>query len=244
MTQLALDLFTPPLEERVLVISLWPDYAALVIAGVKTLETRTWPWPYPPRWLVIHVAKREPSPADTTRLAAKLERVPPVLREARGALLGLVYVAGPSRPLQPEDADAACFYEPGRFAWPLAQPTPFAKPVPVPRGPQKFSGLPRADVLRFLRGAADAEGVAPDVNGGGPTSEDTVLAACREVLARDFAGSVLALDDPFPGDSLHRLEAVFEVEERLGVEIPDAETLAWATARELALITERAAASR
>lgn len=142
----------PALEERVLVISLHRPYACLVVAGLKTLETRTWPWPYEARWLVIHASKREPVAADVERLAAKIARVPPALREARGALLGLVRVTGPSRPLLPADEDAACFYEAGRHAWPLARPTPFPRPVPVPRGPQKFSSLPRADVLRFLRG--------------------------------------------------------------------------------------------
>jgi hypothetical protein len=142
----------PPLEERVLVISLHAPYAGLGAAGIKLLETRTWPWPYDARWLVIHVAKREPAPAVVERLATKIAGVPPALRDARGALLGLVRVTGPSRPLLPGDEDAACFYEPGRLAWPLAQHTPFPRPVPVPRGPQKFSSLSRAEVLGYLRG--------------------------------------------------------------------------------------------
>jgi len=156
MTQLDLLVaptsLSPPLEERVLVLSLWPPYAALVIAGVKTLETRTWPWPYPPRWLVVHVAKRPMSAADEQRLADKLDLVPAPLLRARGAMLGVVRVAGPSRELQPEDADAACFYEPGRYAWPLESPIPFPSPVPLARGPQKFASLPRAKVERMLRG--------------------------------------------------------------------------------------------
>jgi hypothetical protein len=73
VTQLSLSLdpspLSPPLEERVRVLSLWQPYASLVIAGVKTLETRKWEWPYQPSWLVIHVAKRAPSPADEKRLA-------------------------------------------------------------------------------------------------------------------------------------------------------------------------------
>lgn len=142
----------PPLEERVLVISLWQPYAGLVVAGVKTLETRTWPWPYEPRWLVVHASKRPMARADEERLADKLDRVSPPLLLARGALLGLVRVTGPSRPLLHADEDAACFYEPGRVAWPFASATPFPRPVPVPRGPQKFSSMPRADVVRLLRG--------------------------------------------------------------------------------------------
>lgn len=152
--QLRLDLRTPgdldpPLPPFVLCISLWQSYACLCVAGVKTLETRTWPWPYGPSWLVIHAAKHIDRAAET-RLAAKLARVPAPLREVRGALLGLVYVTG-SRPLLPEDEDAACFYEPGRFAWPLDKAQAFAAPVPM-RGPQKFVRLQKADVLQYLRG--------------------------------------------------------------------------------------------
>ncbi len=142
-----------PLPERVLCISLWAPYAGLCVAGVKTLETREWAWPYPPSWLVIHAAKHVDRAAER-RLEKKLERVPASLREARGALLGLVYVAGPSRTLLAADEEAACFYASGRQAWPLAKATPFARPVSIPRGPQKFVRLPRAEVLRHLRGAA------------------------------------------------------------------------------------------
>jgi hypothetical protein len=156
VTQLALSLapvppgdLDPPLPDLVLCISLHQPYASLAVTGVdgrlKTLETRTWEWPYPPSWLVIHAAKHVDL-GTCQRLGLPLSGYP------TGALLGLVYVSGPSRPLLPEDEEAACFYEPGRVAWPLARPTPFAHPVPIPRGPQKFVRLPRTDVLRHLRG--------------------------------------------------------------------------------------------
>jgi hypothetical protein len=141
----------PPLPDRALCISLWEPYASLVVTGVdgrrKTLETRKWEWPYPPSWLVIHAAKHVDLGA-CKRLGLRTTGYP------TGSLLGLVYVAGPSRPLIPEDEEEACFYEPGRFAWPLdpGRARPFARPVPIPRGPQKFVYLPRTDVLRHLRG--------------------------------------------------------------------------------------------
>lgn len=47
----------PPLPEVLRVISLWDPYASLVVDGIKTLETRTWPWPYEPgrqAWPLSH----------------------------------------------------------------------------------------------------------------------------------------------------------------------------------------------
>lgn len=142
------DLDPPLPEEGVLCISLWQPYASLCVTGVdgrlKTLETRTWDWPYPPSWLVIHAAKYVDR-GTCKRLGL------PLAGYSTGVLLGLVYVAGASRPLLPEDEDAACFYEPGRQAWPLDKARAFAQPRPM-RGPQKFVRIPKADVLQMLRG--------------------------------------------------------------------------------------------
>ena len=159
MTQLGLS-FTPPtgdldppLPEMVLCISLWQPYAGLCVAGIKTLETRTWDWPYPvPSWLVIHAAQHVDRAAER-RLAEKVARVPVAVREARGALVGLVLVCARSHMLAPQDEERACFYAPNREAWPLdpARARMFAQPKPM-RGPQKFVRLPKADVLGLLRG--------------------------------------------------------------------------------------------
>ncbi len=135
------------LPERVRVLSLWQPYASLVIDGVKTIETRTWPWPYEPGWLCIHAAQH------IDRAAVRRLRLDhPVPDWPGGVLLGLVWVTG-SRPLLPEDERAACFYEPGRYAWPLERARPFAHPVKM-RGPQKFASVARDVVLAALGGAS------------------------------------------------------------------------------------------
>jgi hypothetical protein len=132
--------------EMLRVISLWEPYASLVVNGVKTIETRTWAWPYPPSWLVIQAAKHFDKEA-FIRL-----RLPEAYREAAlpgGCLIGLVWVSGPSRPLLPDDERPACFYAPNRHAWPLAKARRFAHPIPF-RGPQKFSHVERHRVLEAL----------------------------------------------------------------------------------------------
>lgn len=149
----AFDL-APPLPERVPCISLWEPYASLVLAGVKTIETRTWPWPYPPGWLAIHRAKHVDAEA-LRRLRARLQEgglSEQAIREGLGAVGGLMYVTG-SRPLLPADEHAACFYAPSRYAWPLEKARRFKAPI-VMRGPQKIVFLPRERVIEALRGAA------------------------------------------------------------------------------------------
>ena len=134
------------LPTLVRVISLHEPYASLVVDGVKTIETRTWPWPYDPSWLVIHAAKK------VDREACQRLDLPHGIYMG-GALLGLVWVAGPSRPLLPEDEKAACFYAPDRFAWPLEHARRFVAPV-LFRGPQKFSSVACNVVLQALRGSS------------------------------------------------------------------------------------------
>ena len=140
-----LQLFDAPTTRRELppmvrVISLWEPYASLVVDGIKALETRTWEWPYSPSWLVIHASKR------FDKEAAKRLKLPLGFHVASGVLIGIVWVAGPSRPLLPEDEKAACFYAPARYAWPLESARRFAKPVPF-RGPQKFASVSRDVVI-------------------------------------------------------------------------------------------------
>ncbi len=143
------------LPEKVPCLSFWQPYAQLVIAGVKTLETRNWPWPYPSGWLVIHEAKHLDRKA-----ALRPREVLSASRDDRaarsdshgGKAIGIVWVAAPSRQLLPEDEPAACFYEKGRLAWPLERSLSFAEPI-VMRGPQKFVFLECRTVLRALRGS-------------------------------------------------------------------------------------------
>lgn len=141
--QLFSGLDLPP---RVRVISLWEPYATLVVDGVKTIETRTWNWPYEPSWLVIHAARHFAKDVGK-RLGITLKQCSPGKE-----LIGMVWVKG-SRPLLPEDEKAACFYEPGRFAWLLEASRRFTKPIPF-RGPQKFASVERDVVINVLGCAA------------------------------------------------------------------------------------------
>lgn len=144
-----------PLPDRIPCISLWEPYASLVLAGVKTIETRTWPWPYEPGWLAIHRAKHVDKEA-MLRLQGRLASAgltEQAIREGLGSVGGIVYVTG-SRPLLTDDEHAACFYAPDRFAWPLEHATRLKAPI-VMRGPQKFVYLPRKVVEDALGARAD-----------------------------------------------------------------------------------------
>lgn len=141
-----------PLPDMVRVISLHQPFAGLVVAGLKTLETRTWPWPYEPGWLAIHAAKKVDKKAmqyfgkggPGARHAGK---VAPHW-QPQGVVLGLVWVDG-CRPLLAEDFDQAWFFEANRFAWILKHPLAFTTPIPM-RGPQKFASIPRRVVMQAL----------------------------------------------------------------------------------------------
>jgi hypothetical protein len=111
------DLFAPrtdalQLPERVPMLALHARFARRVELGIKTIETRTWPWPYPPGWLVICASKALGGvPLDPPGVTVPDEECP------LQALTCLVWIAG-SRPLLPEDERAACFYAEGRFSFP------------------------------------------------------------------------------------------------------------------------------
>lgn len=136
----------PPLPASIPCVSLWEPYASLVIAGIKTIETRTWQWPYPPGWLAIHRAKHVDKSAES-RLA-KLLAGRGIVYGLPGSVGGLVYVTG-CRPLIPADEQAACFYAPNGFGWALKWPRVFARPI-VMRGPQKFVYLSRESIEEAL----------------------------------------------------------------------------------------------
>jgi hypothetical protein len=131
-----------PLPSMVRVIALWEPYASLVVDGKKTIETREWPWPYDSIWLVIHASHRVDSGA-CARLGL------PKKGYVGGHIIGMVWVAAPSRPLLPEDEQAACFYAPDRYAWPLKHAIRFVSAAPFP-GPQKFSSVERDVVVQAL----------------------------------------------------------------------------------------------
>lgn len=140
----------PPLPSRIPCISLHQPYAELVVAGVKTIETRTWEWPYEPGWLAIHAAKRFRRGALLWLMENRLDAVRDVrvLEPMASGVIGLVYVTE-CRPLVPADEQAACFYAPGLFAWTLAHARRFKTSI-VMRGPQRIVYLDRNRVVEAL----------------------------------------------------------------------------------------------
>lgn len=126
-------------------ISLWQPWASLVVHGEKRIETRAWA---PPKSLVgkriaIHAAK-------LTRFDALMSQPPFIgLIDAElphGAIVGTVKLSSCIRmtptnivdfarrkPLEVQLGD----WQPGRYAWVLRDPRPFAEPVPW-RGSQGF----------------------------------------------------------------------------------------------------------
>lgn len=131
------------LPTLVRVISLWWMWAQRVRSGDKTIETRTWPWPYDAGWLAIHAAQRADGDIVGTRVP--WAELPPCEAVTPGSLCALVWVAA-CRPLVESDLGAALIYRPGLKAWCLdSARTRRLRPVPM-RGPQKFSSVDR-DVI-------------------------------------------------------------------------------------------------
>ncbi len=148
------------LPEKVRLISLDQPYASLLFGnehsepgevGMKSLETRTWPWPYEASWLAIYATRSPDIPAvhriygDGHGGREILEHIrDPEVRDL-GVVLGVVWVSG-FRLMKPEDEKAAMFpYEPCRYVWVLgaAWHLPRAGRIPLPRGPQKFASISR-----------------------------------------------------------------------------------------------------
>ena len=95
---------TEDLPPMVRVISLHEPYATLVVEGIKTIETRTWDWPYKPSWLAIYATKRFDKDA-FTRL--RLSDAYHATALPGGGIVGLAWVAS-SRALLPSDEADAC----------------------------------------------------------------------------------------------------------------------------------------
>lgn len=85
-------LATRPLVADVHVLSVRQPLAGLIVRGSaghrKTIESRPWPWPFEPSWLVIHVPHR----IDTEALR-RFGALGEVHLEPRGVLLGMAWVA-------------------------------------------------------------------------------------------------------------------------------------------------------
>lgn len=72
------------------------------------------------------------------------------------------------------------------------------------------------------------------------TARDTVLAAIRENYGTEDVAA--ALDDH--GDSFSRVCLIVDMEEELGVDIPDVVAFAWVTVGDVVAWTERAVSGR
>lgn len=152
------------LPDLVRLISLNQPYADLLFGddgepGPKGLETRMWLWPYEPSWLAIYATKTPDKPA-LKRLHDRLTQVQRIGPHGRpyesprdlclGAVIGIVFIGG-CRPMVPGDEKAALYpHKAGRFVWIIGANHRLARPIRLPRGPQKFASLPRQTIAVAL----------------------------------------------------------------------------------------------
>ena len=137
-------------------ISLWRPWAGLCVMGAKKFETRHWSTTYR-GVLLIHAAKRKMN-GEAIKLVERddFPQMPPMLFNAAGVIVGSVELvqcwtieAGHldqsierlARPLPTGRELLFGNYEPGRFAWELANPRQFDKPIPF-TGRQGFFNAP------------------------------------------------------------------------------------------------------
>ena len=104
-------------------------FAALLVCGLKTIEARSWPTRHRGP-LLIHAGQGRLTLVP--EFLPLLEQVPEELREAKGALLGVVDIVE-CRPARRADRRAMCIAEapdPAIFAWVVTQPRPLLAPLP------------------------------------------------------------------------------------------------------------------
>jgi hypothetical protein len=129
---------------RFRVLSMWSKWAGAVFHGIKTIETRTWPWPYPPGPLVIQASKKYDG-----SIPGRIDPFPTFQDVSPGHLVALVWVSG-SRLLKPEDLNQSLVYRPGLYAWDLDIVFQL-KPIQF-KGPQKFSNVDAGLILSSIVG--------------------------------------------------------------------------------------------
>ncbi len=155
-----LDLFASPPSAppaRVTCWSMWQPFAGLVAAGLKTLETRLFPWPerarpYPSTLLICATAASDNRARD--RFKAQLTAETWALCQHRSVALCLVDVVG-CRPLRADDLLASWYWDPVedakshpgkvRHAWELAN-VRRVKPFAVAGGQGFSKSMPMAEV--------------------------------------------------------------------------------------------------
>jgi hypothetical protein len=136
------------LPERIRTISLHRPYAGLVASGLKSLETRMWPWPYEAGWLVIHESKSIDKEAMT--------RIGDVAKQhvgVGGVAVALVWVGGCRKMVVADEERAMIGVIEGRWVWEILARYPFTNQIPMV-GRQKFWSTPREEVLASLAIAA------------------------------------------------------------------------------------------
>lgn len=143
-----------PIPERVPCLALNPPYAGLLFGengkpGRKSLESRTWEWPYSPGWCAIYATKAVDREAVTRLGLIATPHTQPI-----GCIIGIVWF-DVSRPMTADDTDGACYpFWQDRFVWPILESRRFAVPDRdhLKRGPQKFVYVPRAVIMAGLQG--------------------------------------------------------------------------------------------
>lgn len=103
-------------------LSLKQPWASLVVAGVKTLETRMWATSH--RGALVVCASRAVDPRGPWGHPALQGRRDLPL----GVALGVVEVVGCRAMMPGDEAAALCAWEPGRKVFELARPWAFAQP--------------------------------------------------------------------------------------------------------------------
>ena len=148
------------------VITLHQPWASLIMLGLKNYETRSWPCPIKHRGpLLIHASKKVVpldnivgSPEFYQIVRALLDKYGRCSDMPTGAILGQVDVVGAHKTEEVKDEisplELACGdYADGRFAWELANITPFDEPIPAKgkQGLWNFDYVPGVNVGKIGR---------------------------------------------------------------------------------------------
>jgi ASCH domain-containing protein len=109
-------------------LSLRQPYAALIVAGIKTIETRTWKTNYRGK-ILIHAALK---PIELpNRFKSMLKEIEPEVLSATGKIIGSVDVID-CRPLLAKDKKTALVDEiENKYAWLLENPEVFKEFIPL-----------------------------------------------------------------------------------------------------------------
>lgn len=119
-------------------ITIWQPWAGFVAAGMKRIETRSWPTNHRGE-LAIHASVREMTDEEWERYHHLVQLVDGDLLNARGAVIAVATLTDCMR-----TQDLVCLddrerllgnYEPGRWAWRLESVVAFDAPIPC-RGKQ------------------------------------------------------------------------------------------------------------